>query len=223
MVREMDSGPRWLLSDTNGNLLYRWDVIGNRLHTVYDALRRPLQNERMDPSDAVTVFERTVYGIDPVKNQVGQPAIQYDGSGRITDDLYDFQGNLLSTTRTFAVEYVADLDWSAPPAVPLEGQSYTSRTTYDALNRPTANFTPDGSVTTPSYSESGLLSGVQVSVKGAPAQPFINRVEHDAKLQRTRIDHSKCRSMSRRRAPAASARPWSSAACIGCGPSWLPK
>jgi ATP-dependent DNA ligase len=34
---------------------------------------------------------------------------------------------------------------------------------------------------------------------------------------------TKCHSTRRRRAPVASARLWSSAACIGCGPSWSPR
>ena len=57
------------------------------------------------------------------------------GAGVVTSDDYDFKGNLLRSQRQLAHDYKTTLDWSS--AVPLEVETFTSRTTYDALNRPT--------------------------------------------------------------------------------------
>src|SRR5262249_55866492 len=69
-------------------------------------------------------------------------------------------------------------------------QTYTSRTAFDALNRPTALTTPDNSVIHPIYNEANLLERVEVNLRGAAtATPFVTNLDYDAKGQRTRIDY----------------------------------
>ena len=65
--------------------------------------------------------------------------------------------------------YKATLDWSSN--VPLEADIYTSSTTFDALNRPTAVTTSDSSVYRPTFNESNLLKKVEVNLEGSRAGP----------------------------------------------------
>jgi RHS repeat-associated protein len=186
----MDAGQRRTLFDTMGMPLYRWDAKGNRIHALYDPLHRPLQHVLLKPSNTTLVYERFVYGTDKTKNQNGKLLTHYDKSGRITCDLYDFQGNLLTATRTFTSDYIGDIDWSAPGAVLLQAQSFSTHNFFDALNRITSTTSADGSVTTFAYSEAGLLTQIDASIQGAASQPFITHVLHDAKGQRLRIDRA---------------------------------
>src|SRR5262249_25448524 len=78
-------------------------------------------------------------------------------------------------------------DWSAPPPTP---QVFNSSTQYDALNRPTAVATPDGSVVVPTYNEANLLETVNVNVRGAvAATPFITNLDYNAKGHRTLVQY----------------------------------
>ena len=186
----LDAGQRRTFSDTTGLPLYRWDAKGNRIHTIYDVLHRPLQHVLRASSNAILVIERFVYGTDKTKNQNGKLLTHFDKSYRITCDAYDFKGNLLTTTRTYTMDYIGDIDWSTPAAVTLEARSFSSQSVYDALNRVTASVSPDGSVTSISFSEAGLLAGIDGAVQGAASQPFITHVTHDAKGQRLRVDRA---------------------------------
>lgn len=70
-----------------------------------------------------------------------------------------------------------------------EADIFTSRTRYDALNRPTETTAPDQSIIRPAYNEAGLLERVEVNLRGAAtATPFVTDIDYDAKGQRTRID-----------------------------------
>src|SRR5262249_18305150 len=117
-----------------------------------------------------------------------------DGTGVVTTDLYDFKGNSLRSARQFASDYKSAPDWSQNPV--LEGETFTSSTTYDALNRAIAVTTPDQSVYRPSFNEANLLEKVEVNLRGASAsgQPvwsaFVTGIDYNAKGQRTRIDYN---------------------------------
>src|SRR5439155_1443375 len=68
----------------------------------------------------------------------------YDGAGVVTDEHYDFKGNLLSSSRQLAREYRQQVDWSPltdltkvqdiinAAAALLETENFTSSTAYDA-------------------------------------------------------------------------------------------
>jgi YD repeat-containing protein len=74
------------------------------------------------------------------------------------------------------LSYAAVPDWSAlatltdPAAIATAAQpsldstkTFTSSTTYDALNRPTSMTTPDASVVVPTYNETNLLETVRTA------------------------------------------------------------
>jgi RHS repeat-associated protein len=186
----MDAGARVVLPDTTGQPLYHWDAKGNRFHTVYDALRRPLQREVFTPAPTTIVYEKLIYGTDATKNQNGRLLTQYDQSGVVSYDLYDFKGNLLSSARRFTSDFQNDIDWSNPGLVVLDPPSYPTTASFDALDRVTTGTTPDNSVVAFTYTQSGLLGGVGASLRGAASRPFILSVIHDEKLRRQKITYA---------------------------------
>src|SRR5262249_34794706 len=153
----------------------------------YDGLRRPTGSFLREGTRPELLVGRTVYGETrpdaETNNLCGKVVQVFDQAGVVTSDDYDFKGNLLASQRRRDREYKATLDWSG--AVPLEGESYTTRTRYDALNRPTELTAPDNSVIRPAYNEANLLEWVEANLRGAAeATPFVTDINYDAKGQR---------------------------------------
>jgi RHS repeat-associated protein len=189
----MEAGERWTLNDVAGKSIRGWDSRDHQFRTVYDPLRRPTDSFLREGTAAEELLVgRSVYGESlpspETANLRGKVVELCDQAGVITNDEYDFKGNLLHGERRLAQEYKTTLDWST--AVPLEAPAYDSRTLYDALNRPTELTTPDHSVIRPAYNEANLLERVDANLRGAAAAtPFVTNIDYDAKGQRTRIDY----------------------------------
>ncbi len=188
----MEAGERWTLNDVAGQPIRAWDSRDHQLRTTYDPLRRPLDSFLKEGAGPELLVGRTVYGesrTSPETNNLRGKVVQHsDQAGVVTSDEYDFKGNLLHSQRQLAKEYKTTLDWAA--TVPLETPVYSSRTAFDALNRPTALTTPDNSVIHPTYNEANLLERVDVNLRGATtATHFVTNLDYDAKGQRTRIDY----------------------------------
>jgi RHS repeat-associated protein len=186
-----DAGERWSLPDATGRSLYTWDSRGHRLRTGYDVLSRPVGAHLQVGAGPEQLVGRTGYGesvpAPESRNLRGRAHQAFDGAGVHTTAEYDFKGNAVATSRRFARDYKATPDWSTD--VPLEPEEHASRLAVDALDRPVRQTTPDGSITSRTYSEAGLLETVEASVRGGtPAERFVTAVDHDAKGRRTRIE-----------------------------------
>lgn len=193
----MEAGERWMLNDVAGKPIHAWDSRNHQFRTTYDQLRRPIDSLLRESSGDELLVGRSVYGEsrpDPEASNLRGKVVQvFDQAGVITSDEYDFKGNLLHGHRQLASDYKTVLDWSAE--VPLEADTYTSRTRYDALNRPTEMTTPDKSVIRPGYNEANLLERVEANLRGEQDKgepvwtPFVTDIDYDAKGQRTLIDY----------------------------------
>jgi RHS repeat-associated protein len=194
----MEAGARWMLGNVRSRPIAGWDGRGHFFQTSYDALLRPLQSTLRQAAKAPIVTERTLYGESVAKpeqlNLRGKAVQHFDSSGIARSVHYDFKGNLLEATRQLVSDYTTVPDWSKAPALDLE--IFTSRTTFDALNRPLEIFTPDNgssviaSVVRPTYNAANLLERVDVTLSGAALPtPFVTNIDYDAKGQRTRIDY----------------------------------
>ncbi len=186
----MEAGERWMLNDVAGQPLYGWDSRGHRSRAVYDALRRPKDSYLREGAGTEHLIGSTTYGEsqpNPEERNLRGKAVQtFVQAGVVTSDDYDFKGNPLSGQRQLAKEYKAILDWSG--AVPLETKVYTSRTSYDALNRPVEMKAPDESTIRPGYNEASLLERLDVNLRGkAAVTPFVTNIDYDAKGQRIMI------------------------------------
>lgn len=223
----MDGGDRWMLMDATGQPFYAWDVNERvqpdgtlperpeqrRFYTVYDRLRRPTRQLLQTNNVTSQLVEWFVYGDEPglfpepsvgeipvvqERNLRGQVYQHYDPSGVMTNQQFDFKGNLLEATRHLTQTYTEPvIDWNTE--TPLD-ETFTQRTEYDALNRmtlmenwhrearPGRTAPPPPAVYTPQYNQRGVLVSETLSVQNE-ARPAIQRITYNAKGQRLRINY----------------------------------
>ena len=185
----MEAGARWTLANAAGKPIFAWDSRSHTVRTTYDALRRPAETFLRKGAGAELLVGRTIYGESQGSslNHRGRVYRQFDGAGLLTSEAYDFKGNLLRSGRRLAADYKDTLNWLV--AVPLEARTFTSSTTYDALNRPITLVSPDNSVVRPSYNEANLLERIVAYLRGAAAATtFVKGIDYNAKGQRERIE-----------------------------------
>ena len=141
------------------------------LHTTYDGLRRPL--EQCLKSTAVHAaggralrLRRKRAPMPQPRNLRGQVYRHFDPSGLVTNERFDFKGNLLEVTRRLASAYDAPvIDWPAGSGRHARTRGFHSASpNIDALNRMTRLYNwhrghgSQVAVYEPSYNERGLLA-----------------------------------------------------------------
>ncbi len=184
----MEAGERWTLNDVAGNPVRRWDSRGFIRRMAYDELRR-LTGLYVTESAAERLAEQTVYGEGQgdAANHRTRVYKVFDGAGVVTS-AYDFKGNLSDSRHDLLPDYKLTVNWLLSPTA--NGGSFTSHTTYDALNRPATAVSPDGTIYRPSFNEANLLDKVDVNLRGAAASTsFVANIDYDAKGQRTLIEY----------------------------------
>ena len=191
----MEAGERWMLNDVTGKPIRAWDSRGFTRRITYDELRRP--TGLFVTGNAVErLAERTVYGESQgvTNNHLTRVFQVFDGAGVVTSEAYDFKGNLRRSRRDLLPDYTREVDWEQDPT-PNDG-TFTSSTTYDALDRPTSVSAPDNSTYRPTYNEANFLDKVDVNLRGTTANdepvwtPFVTNIDYDAKGQRTLIRYA---------------------------------
>ncbi len=188
----MEAGERWTLNDVAGQPIYAWDSRDHQFRTTYDPLRRPIESFLREGAGLEMMIGRTLYGetqANPELNNLrGKVAAVFDQAGVVTNDAYDFKGNLRQSTRRVATEYKRTVDWSTNPQ--LEPEIFTGRSVYDALNRPFESTAPDGSVFRSTFNKTNLLEKVEVNLRGATGlTPFVTNINYDAKGQRLLVEY----------------------------------
>ncbi len=203
----MDAGERRVLMDIAGNPIWAWDSRGHAIRKQYDVLRRPTHLFVQSENTKELLAEMTVFGEThpdaECLNLRGRVYQQYDGAGVATNHCFDFKGNKLQSSRQLAQEYRQTVDWSVLNGVDsvkairnvvepfLECEVFTTRTRYDALNRPISMVMPDDSETVPGYNEAGLLERLEVRLRGVfKATPFATNIDYNARGQRERITYA---------------------------------
>jgi RHS repeat-associated protein len=206
----MEAGTRWVLNNAIGKPIRTWDSRGFQLRMTYDALQRPVGLFVTDTSGAEFLAEKTEYGEskpDPeTTNHRLKPWKVYDGAGVLVSDSYDFKGNLVLSTRQLLLDYKTQVDWAQNPQLD-ETETFTSRTLYDALNRPIQIVAPHSSrtgtklnVTQPVYNEANLLERVEVWLEqnaepvglldpDTATQHTVKNIDYNAKGQREFIEY----------------------------------
>jgi hypothetical protein len=188
----MEAGERWMLNDVTGKPLCGWDSRSHRFRTAYDLIRRPTNSFLRDGASSEILVGRSIYGEsrpNPEANNLRGKVVELcDQAGVLTSEEYDFKGNLLTSSRQLLQNYQDETDWSQSPG--LEGETFTSSTTYDALNRPTLVTTPDNSIHRPTFNEANLLEKLDVQLRGANDwTPFVTNIDYNAKGQRELIEY----------------------------------
>ena len=162
----MEAGERWVLNDVTGKPIRTWDSRGFLRRVAYnDALRRPTETfvteNGVERLDAHMVYGEGQGAANNHRTRVFQV---FDQAGVVTSEAYDFKGNLLRGRRELLPNYRQAVDWQQNPD-PNDG-TFTSSTTYDALNRPLTATSPDSSVYHPTFNEANLLDKVEVNLRG---------------------------------------------------------
>jgi RHS repeat-associated protein len=224
----METGSRWMLNEATDKSIRSWDSRDHAFRSEYDPLRRLVRAFVTGADSALPaqelLTERITYGEQhpeaQKRNLRAKPYLHLDQAGALANEARDFKGNLLQASRRIAKEYKRAIDWSSvnsalPPMssgilnplaleatlVPmLEGETFTSSTVYDALNRPITITTPHSAsmqpnVIRPAYNEANFLDHMDANLRGATANgqlvwtSFITNIDYDAKGQRQCIDY----------------------------------
>jgi RHS repeat-associated protein len=189
----MEAGERWMLNDVAGNPIRAWDSRLFLRRMTYDELRRSV-GLYVTENGVERLAERTVYGEGQgdANNHRTRVYQIYDGAGIVTNAAYDFKGNLLEGQRDLQPKYNQRVNWLLNPAA--NDGSFTSSTTYDALNRPLTVTSPDSSVYRPTFNEANLLDKVDVNLRGEKEPngtlkwtSFVVNIDYNAKGQRELI------------------------------------
>jgi RHS repeat-associated protein len=188
----MEGGERWMLRDVLSKPIRNWDTRGFIRRFTYDGLRRDVELGVQASGGSEGVVRRIVYGESLSQPQVlnlrGRVAQKFDAAAVLTNQHFDFKGNILQSTRQFVKKYDQMVDWTTPE--PLEDDVWSTTITYDALNRPTEITAPDASTIRPSYTESNLLQGLAVNLRGAAtASDFVTGITYNARSQRENITY----------------------------------
>jgi len=110
----IDSGTRWIFTDTADKPLITKDSRNHTTKFYYDQLQRPTETVSPLPKGAGGIFdfilEKTIYGTDTITNTKGKPVEQCDQSGKTTIWEYDFKGNLLHSQKQICQDYENVID-----------------------------------------------------------------------------------------------------------------
>ena len=203
----MEAGIRWILNDAGSNPIRTWDSRLFVRQTTYDALRRPEKLYVTDGARPKILAETIEYGEakpnPEATNHRLKPWRIQDAAGILENTSYDFKGNPESVTQTLSQVYDSPVNWEAPP--PLENEMFTSRSEFDALNRPVEIIAPYSSragtklnLIRPVYNEANLLNSVDVWLElpnGADpdaiprSHPAVVNIDYNARGQRTLIEY----------------------------------
>ena len=218
--RSMEAGTVWMVNDVAGNPRRQWDSRNHTQRLRYDDLQRPTHVFVEFEDGTEKLVERMVYGeTHPAANRNlrGQLYQHYDGAGVVTNQRFDFKGNVLESSRQLAQEYKETVDWSVLSNLTelqaiinvacnqLEPEVFTSRTQYDGLNRPVMMVTPHNNATRPNviqprYNEANLLEQVNVWLRQTNApndlldpdtadMNAVVNIDYNAKGQRLLIEY----------------------------------
>ena len=134
-----DGGDRWLLDTAMAEPLRMWDERARRFEFDYDdPLHRVTAKRVVGGDDAVpldNVYERIVYGENvndaASRNLRSRVAVAYDTAGRVVNERFDLQGNLLQMSRRFATDYRILPHWGvADPDATLDAETFVTRTLW---------------------------------------------------------------------------------------------
>ena len=189
----IDSGQTYMLLDAAGQPLYHWDAAGKVFHSVYDVLRRPLEQW----GDG-KLLSKISYGeglpSDKAKNLRGQVVASYDGAGKHYVDEYDFKGQpKKSYMRLLSSATITNADWhTLTDSNLVTDEVFFTVVVTDAFGRPlsadsgrilgTTTTTTEHNITYNTYGKDGALKTVKVG-----AVTYVQDISHNAKGQREAI------------------------------------
>ena len=193
-----DAGVTKDLHDARGEVVMHVSGKGDVLRPTFDPLRRPVDLWITEAGTTTpTLVERRLYGEAleaanaKARNALGRVATTYDEAGAVSVG-YDFRGRVVSQTRAFTNAPNGTQTWEALSAATTGpqheeaaasslGESFTTTTTHDAMDRVVTLTHPDGTTVANTFDAAGLLK----SVVG-----FVTEITYDAKGRRSSITYA---------------------------------
>lgn len=176
-TKHIDGADDRVLFNVLTNAVTSFDARGHVFTIHYDLLQRPIV-KNVTGGGLNNTVERLIYGegqTNPeLHNLRGALYRHYDQAGRITNSLYSFKGEPITSERKVRSEYKLEVNWPAPLTPEggstldslLDDEAYTTTIHYDALGRIKEQENPDGSITRREYHLSGHLDRVAAQMKG---------------------------------------------------------
>lgn len=200
----MDAGQRWMLTDISQKSLATWDERNHQFRYFYDILHRPTHSRVTGGDGDIPldhIFDRAFYGEDlllpgrsneaalQADNLLGQPTKVYDTGGVTETPAYDFKEHAPLVSRRLFSRYKEVANWTDNNLEnDLEQQAFVTITEIDAIERVKRYTFPDGSVSTLSYNEAGVLEAQTVThVDPAITTDYIKDIDYNEKGQRSKI------------------------------------
>jgi RHS repeat-associated protein len=211
----MEGGTRWILNNVIGKPIRIWGSRGFNRRMTYDSLQRLVELFVTDAaSGKEVVAEKTTYGESKQNAELTNHRLKMwelrDKAGVLINENYDFKGNLVQNTRQLLSDYKAqfvDWDQNNPSPPQLETEIFTSRTIYDALNRPIQIIAPHSSragtkinVIQPVYNGANLLEKIDAWLQqntepsrlfdpSTATSHFVKDIDYNARGQREYIEY----------------------------------
>jgi RHS repeat-associated protein len=195
----IDSGTRRTLANVADKPIRQWDSRGYATQTVYDPLLRAIEVRVAPPGGPTYLAERMMFGDSPNTGLTPAATLAanlrtklyrtFDQAGLVTNERYDYKGNLIRSVRRLAETHAGRIDWAANPTPTLLQESFAVESAYDALQRAFLVTTPDDSVVHSLFDESNHLREARVSVRGAAEAPYVADIRYDASGRRMAIEY----------------------------------
>ena len=187
----MEAGERWMLTDVAGKPICAWDSrgsSGSARRTTHCAARPRASCKASIGSAGARDpgrHDRVRRGGSPTTSR--EPARPRRSSvstrpGIVTNDAYDFKGNLLASRRQLRTDYKRTPDWSGTPGARTGGvhEPHDLRRAQPARH---ARRRPTAASYRPTYNEANLLERVDVEPARRRGR---DAVRHEHRLRRQR-------------------------------------
>lgn len=200
----IDAASVWNFVDSTGAACMSWNARGFRTRLEYDKLRRRTKSWWQDAGTNVEVLTSHIsYGEEYVSSGSGDTPEAHnlrgkiwrvlDQSGMMLKKGYDWNGNLTESSKKLASIYTRTFDVATE--MELEEETHNETASFDVLSRPVRTVSPDGTITSRAYNQSGLLDIMSVNVKGEQApqsdpsawEQEVTGVEYNPKGQITHL------------------------------------
>ena len=197
-TESLDAGTQMSVPDAAGNLILARDARGALAVSIYDVLDRPLAMYARDlPTATLTLRSRITYGdalsagaereAATAARALGRVWVHDDEAGRVTIEGYDMLGRTTGETRRVISDRALAAGWEPNWSVSnadaaLDTETFTTRSSYDALGRAIEIVSPSGQRLVPEYARSGALRAVTID-----GRPYVELIARNARGQRVLI------------------------------------
>ncbi|MBB6498857.1 Rossmann-like fold-containing protein [Pedobacter cryoconitis] len=176
----------WSQSPRNYFQLISYDRLQRKTSLLVKKIENDMPVLPFEDYNLVEVFNYGESQADAANlNLRGQLYQLKDLSGVMINSSYNIRGLLIQTSRQMVTDYKNAINWKQP--VELQEDVYRMHYTFDATAHLLQEISPDGSVTTNTYNQGGLLQGISFKDRNEKVQDIISSIQYDAALQRTKV------------------------------------